>query len=96
MTLAEVVVDAEVLDQHVGIGEQRVERGAVVSVEHHAALVRVAVCVGEGVGRIAPLDADHVGAEIGQDASAERAAQIGEIDDSHPRQGAGRHPAHPK
>jgi hypothetical protein len=34
--------------------------------------------VGERVGRIAPLDADHVGAEIGQ-VRAQR-ARIGEID----------------
>ena len=95
----ELVADAGVLDQHVHGREQLVESCAVrgiLELEHDAALVRVAVGVGERVGRIAPLDADHVGAEVGQDARAERAAQIGEIDDSHPRQRPGRHPANPK
>ena len=47
----------------------------VVEVEHHAALVGVAVRVRERVRRILPLDADHVGAEVGEDAAAERTAQ---------------------
>jgi hypothetical protein len=40
-------VDRDVLDQHVGVGEERVERDTVLRAEHDAALVGVAVRVRE-------------------------------------------------
>ena len=53
---------------------------AVVPVDHHAALVGVAVGVREGVRWVRRLDPDHVGAEVGEDAGAQRASQIGDVD----------------
>ena len=66
----------------------------IVHVEHHAALVGVAVRVRERVRWVTRLDADHLGAEVGEDAGAQCAAEIGEVDDVQPRQGTDRCSAH--
>ena len=47
-------VDTDVLDQHVGVGQELVEPGSVLDVQHHAALVGVAVRVRERVRMVPP------------------------------------------
>ncbi len=100
MALGEVA-DAHVLDQHVGVGHELVDPRRVFRIQHHAALVGVAVHVRERVGWIRALDADHVGAEVGEDAGAEGAAQVGQVDHPQPRERSerlrvwGRHRPHP-
>ncbi len=79
----------EVLDEHVGPGQERLEPSAphrVGEVEDDAQLVRVAIRVRERIGCGRGFDADHVGAEVGEDAGTERTAQVGEIDDLQPGQ----------
>ncbi len=86
---------AHPLDEHVGLRDQ-VEHGrdrlGVLQVERDAGTAAV-----EQVGRAAgqrlparPLDADHVGAEVGQDHAGVRAgADAGDLDDLDPREGSG-------
>ena len=91
--------------------EETVPAVGVVQVERDAALVRVAIqerqravgrrCVagerGPQATRIAGrrLDLEHVGAEVGQHAAGERAAQVGQLDDAHVGQRARASLGHP-
>ena len=87
-------------------GEARPPRG-VVEIEDDAALSQVPKQEGErtvrsrnvagegcrepvGIGT-RPLDPDHVGAEVGEHAAGERAAEIGQVDDTEMRERPGRH-----
>jgi hypothetical protein len=98
--MPELLVGAEVLDQHVGPGAERREVApalGVVEVEDGAALVGVAVeereravrrmdVAGERrpqASRISAgrFDLDDVGAEVREQASGQRAAEVGQVDD---------------
>ena len=77
----------DVVEQHVGVTQQLVESGATlrrVEVEPRDPLVGIAVAVRERVVDDARLDPEHVGTEVGEDAPAQRAAQVGQIDDPEP------------
>jgi len=77
----------EILDEHVGLRQQRIESRPsrrIVEVDDDHPLVRVAVRVRQGVGWVGGLDAEHLGAEVGEDAGTERTAQVGEVDDVQP------------
>jgi len=58
--------------------------GVIADVEHDRTLVGVAVGVSEGLGRVLRFDAGHGGTEVGEDAGAQRAAEIGEVEDAEP------------
>ena len=93
----DAVVRSTFVDEDVGRAEENVEPGAPGSggwIDRRAALVRVAVPVrgrrvtasaGERAVAAGRLDADDVGAEVAEDARAERAAEVGEVD--HPQAG---------
>jgi hypothetical protein len=90
------------LEQHVGPAQQGIESRAIPllpQVEHDTPLVRVANGEVEAVAPVAGrqvagaraarrLHADHVRSQVGEQATAELAALVGEIDDANAVQGS--------
>jgi hypothetical protein len=88
-------VGAEVLDHHVGAGDEPardVEVGGLLEVEHEGTLAAVPHGVGRGVPARATgrIDADHVGAVVGELHGGERPGDVlAEVDDAQALEGSG-------
>ena len=92
------LVGDDIVDQHVGFAEQRLQPIAAIpgaEVGDGPTLVRVAVgvCHRPRLGpRQLTLNPHDVGSEIGEDAGAERAPQIRQVDHPQPAQRRGSRP----
>lgn len=90
----------EALDEHVGaVGESqhRVACGGVLEVGGHRGPAAAQQHLGIGGGELpGPVDADDVGAEVGQQHAGEgRRRQAGELQHPHAREGSVAHPPPP-